>query len=364
MKTKFSDEKNNEIARLYIEELKSSREIKEIVGCSTTAVFNVLRRMGLNTRPLEIATKTYSVNRNYFEKIDNHDKGALFGFALADGCIVENNRGYTHSLVFGVHPKDTDYIEFIKSQLEYTGPIKIIECKYGRNGKDTLPSCRMSVCDNQICKDLIKMGCGPRKSFNTDFPKEEHIPKEFLHSFIRGVFEGDGWLSVFENKRSPGKYISTFGICVTGSFGNELVKIVEKELKIKCNMRLKHVGEPDNVYTFSVGGNLQILKFMQWIYRDGTFYMSRKYNKYLELLSKYNGNIPDAMKSREYWVESPDKKIYKTNNISKFSRELNLGSGITKIVQKGAAKRRINKGWICYDIDTLGIPENYTELNY
>lgn len=46
----------------------------------------------------------------------------------------------------------------------------------------------------QIHKDLIKLGCVPRKSVILEFPNQEQVPDKFLLPFIRGYFDGDGSL--------------------------------------------------------------------------------------------------------------------------------------------------------------------------
>ena len=44
----------------------------------------------------------------------------------------------------------------------------------------------------------------------------------------------------------------------------------------------------ENTYYYSLGGHLQVIQFYHILYDNATIYMERKYNRFQELLSKYN----------------------------------------------------------------------------
>ena len=58
---------------------------------------------------------------------------------------------------------------------------------------------QLSLRSKIICEDLKKLGCLQKKSKILVFPTESQVPKNLIHHFIRGYFDGDG--SVWEGKR-------------------------------------------------------------------------------------------------------------------------------------------------------------------
>ena len=44
----------------------------------------------------------------------------------------------------------------------------------------------------------------------------------------------------------------------------------------------------ENTYYYSLGGHSQVIQFYHILYDNATIYMERKYNRFQELLSKYN----------------------------------------------------------------------------
>ena len=62
----------------------------------------------------------YSVNENFFEKIDNEEKSYWLGFMYADGYIIENG----HKIYSGLGLKDFDHLEKFDLSTESSYPIK------------------------------------------------------------------------------------------------------------------------------------------------------------------------------------------------------------------------------------------------
>jgi len=86
---------------------------------------------------------------------------------------------------------------------------------------------KVSINSKKIVSDLINLGCTNNKSKTITMPK---IPDNLIDHFIRGYFDGDGWIIIDKNKKPA------FGI-ISGSI--EMVKsinnIISERSKIKIN---------------------------------------------------------------------------------------------------------------------------------
>ena len=63
------------------------RSIPELLGVSGRSVARVLSEFGVNTK----RKNKYTLNENYFDKIDTPVKSYLLGLMAADGCVTEKN---------------------------------------------------------------------------------------------------------------------------------------------------------------------------------------------------------------------------------------------------------------------------------
>lgn len=60
-------------------------------------------------------------------------------------------------------------------------------------------------------------------------------------------------------------------------------------------MSKRHKDRNNNNFTLTVSGNRQTARLMEWIYKDATIYMQRKYDRYLEL-KKINTELDERNK--------------------------------------------------------------------
>ena len=103
------------------------------------------------------------------------------------------------------------------------------------------------------------------------FPKIDSV---FIPHFIRGLMDGDGCIYTKKRKNCRVTIVSNH-IMVS-----EISDIVNENLKINSKVNKK----TENVSSFSISGRLQVLKFLEWIYKDADLKLDRKYEKYKELI--------------------------------------------------------------------------------
>lgn len=101
-----------------------------------------------------------------------------------------------------------------------------------------------------------------------------------IFHFIRGYFDGDGSLS--EHNTNKGLTFR-FRLCGTSSFLNSVLKYIDFEKSKLCK---RHKDRDNDNYDIDIGGNRNVLKIMNFIYDGATIFLERKYNVYLNLLSR------------------------------------------------------------------------------
>lgn len=198
------------------------------------------------------------IKYDFFEKW-NKENAYIFGFILADGHIHYGNKNY---LQFELASYDKDILEKIKSILQYEGPIS-----YSKRN-----TCKLQINNKKIISDIIDLGMPSKdKTFNSVFPKS--LPKKYIPDFIRGVFDGDGSI-VYSNKRLYFQILGT----------KDLLKGIKDNLPIATNNISIYDRNRNgtNVFCLQVK-NKKTLDIFDWLYKDASIYLDRKYNKYLNL---------------------------------------------------------------------------------
>ncbi|MFX0101631.1 MAG: hypothetical protein ACFFCS_18810 [Candidatus Hodarchaeota archaeon] len=121
------------------------------------------------------------LNEDYFEKIDTKEKAYWLGFIYADGCIDDSNKSANFKrLYLGIDKKDESILDnFInainanKEKKEYVGN-----------------EVRIRVLSWNMCENLARYGCVPRKSNIIEFPNLGD--KKYDLAFLLGYYDGDG----------------------------------------------------------------------------------------------------------------------------------------------------------------------------
>lgn len=227
----------------------------------------------------------YFQNNDFFEKIDNERKAYWLGFLYADGCVSIGIRGQIHIILI-LHPKDQYIIEEFIRDLESNRVVK-----YSKEGYASL---RFGC--TKMGKDLIKLGCVPKKSNILKFPSKDIVPDYLLNHFIRGYMDGDGCISTYtrlrKNKKTPNvvceiKFIGTYDMLygIKKFFKSDKDVLINKHSPKSCQI--------------SFAGK-KYKKYVDLLYKDATIYLKRKkekwdlYKSYVEekeRISNENENI-------------------------------------------------------------------------
>ena len=203
------------------------------------------------------------LNTKLFDSINNEQSAYFLGLLFADG----NVHSKYNSITLKLHERDVDILEKLQ-------PIIGVDRLY-RSGSNL----SIKFSDKNIKDKLIDLGCIPNKSLKIVFP---NIDESLRHHFIRGYFDGDG--SIFSNA-----FDYQVAIISTESFCKSINEIIIDQLGIAGRISKEAamlVRGNDITAKLSFGGNRRILKIMEWLYRDATLYMERKYAKFMLLKSR------------------------------------------------------------------------------
>lgn len=251
-----------------IEKRKSGIKLKEIKSLynikSTKTIYDIIKRNG---RERIIPNKKNTVNDSYFENIDSDEKAYWLGFLYADGYIRMKN-GKSGELKLKLKFTDRSHIEKFRDSIKSTHKIIDFYSKVTYRGKEHISRCSsISIYSTKMVSDLIKHGCVNNKTFKIKMP---NINIELYPSFIRGYFDGDGYVSL---KGGSG----TCGITSNYDFVNGLRNYLGYGVIYKRK----------NIYDLVFYKKELIESFYKMIYKDKSHFLYRKF----EIFNKHLFNL-------------------------------------------------------------------------
>lgn len=192
------------------------------------------------------------VKHNPFQDITNPNVQYWLGWLATDGYISHLENRITLSLSI----KDIDVIEKFR---DFISPNLTIHHSIHHKKFEMV---FVSFRNKEIVDFLSTLGFNNNKTF-------EFVPNfEITWDYIRGVFEGDG-------------YIREKKINITGASKNhiELIYNFVKSQDINCKLRQKLTPKNTVMYDFEIHSKTEISKFVDKIYANANIFMDRKYCK-------------------------------------------------------------------------------------
>lgn len=229
-----------------------------------------LINLGVKKRSNKEYRRTMFFNENFFETIDTEEKAYFLGFMYADGTVYKHGNQSCISLKV----MDKEVCDNF---------IKVLEGNFKTKSYDRKDSNKqihhVDLTSDKMFFDLNNHGCVQNKSLILKFPTT--ISSELISHFIRGYFDGDG--SVFignkKNYNNTTTQYKSLGISICGTF--EFLTEMNKNLPDNYKIN-KEKRKESNTWTLRTSGSKKSKKFLDYIYKDSTIYLTRKYNKYIE----------------------------------------------------------------------------------
>ena len=192
------------------------------------------------------------VKHNPFQDIDNPNVQYWLGWLATDGYISHSENRITLSLSI----KDIDVIEKFR---DFISPNLTIHHSIHHEEFEMV---FVSFRNKEIVDFLSTLGFNNNKTF-------EFVPNfEITWDYIRGVFEGDG-------------YIREREINITGASKKHIEAVYNfvKSQGIDCKLQQKLTPKNTIMYDFEIHSKTEISKFVDKIYANADIFMDRKYRK-------------------------------------------------------------------------------------
>ena len=261
----LSKEEDKIICDLY-NQGKRIGEIIPIIHRSRTGIYNSLLRNKINIRKSDDEIRRVFFNQGYFHKIDSEKKAYFLGLLCADGAIY-NDIG-NQAVVISLVEKDRELLDAFAADIGYNKKLYHINRSPPRQNMD-----RLCLYSKEMAKDVCALGCGPQKSLTLQFPPKEQVPDELVHHFVRGFFDGDGCACISHG------YLF-YSLVSSHDFCYKVKEIISSAIGEEIgNVTPHHTSEKVSVYR--IGGKRAPLKVFEWMYKDASIYLRRKYDKYM-----------------------------------------------------------------------------------
>jgi len=231
-------------------------------------ILNILKKYNIPIRKdNETHAIKYTVDDIFFNKIDTELKAYTLGLIYADGSVFKNTIRIT------LKEEDSYILEKIKKNINYSGPIRITKRKLEHHSDIY----NLDICNKTLCKNLKVLGVIENKTHKLDYLY--NISDNLLHHFIRGYFDGDGSVWVTKPKKETLTPQIRFSIIGNYDFIDKIQNIICNNCKLnKTKLMQRHKNRNNNIVHFTYGGKNVTKSFYDWLYKDATIYMVRKYN--------------------------------------------------------------------------------------
>lgn len=217
--------------------------------------------------------RIYYFNYRYFDYIDNEHKAYWLGFIYADGSHNEKR----HTLRICLQEQDAELLRLFYKDIGCNRELHFI---YNKTYDKYYPY--VYVQHPHLSETLNKQGVPSNKSFKITFPSTTIVPHNLMRHFIRGYFDGDGGLTLPEDKRKVScSFVGNY------KFITDLKYYLLNYSPHFTDVTLIKPKQCEHVYLFSKAGRYNVERLLRWMYEDSTIYLKRKYNKYVDLVN-YN----------------------------------------------------------------------------
>ena len=259
-----------EIIDNYINNKKSITQMSKEYGCKRHQIYYILDKNHIARRSNSESHRKYTINENYFDVIDTPEKAYILGFFFADG----SNNNIINSIVLSLKDNDYEILEQIRDVCGSNKPLYYYTYIHHDDGVARNEAI-LTLCSKHMCQKLSEKGMVPNKTFILDFPVG--VPDELMSHFYRGYLDGDGCIHHYSNPM----YKNRNSVQLTSSkkFCMQSKKYLNKKLNIGFYMtHSKH--HTDKIWTIKISSRRDVKIFLDWIYKDATIKLERKYEIY------------------------------------------------------------------------------------
>ena len=253
-----------------IEEMYALRRpmkwIQEATGMSKTVIEKYLKENNLWTGH-KYMLKYF--DEFFFDNIDTEEKAYWLGFIYADGYLAKPT-----TIGIELKSSDREHLEKYRKCLQAEHEVKI----YQKNSTfGPQENCRVAFASKHMYNILLGYYGSNKKTFEGHFPIIQN--KELMPHLIRGFFDGDGSLT---GRPKDNEHIFKPALGFIGT--KATMEIIENISGFQWSWSQRHPEKNTNNYQIQCGRVNDCLSFLNYMYKDATIYLDRKYELYQELL--------------------------------------------------------------------------------
>lgn len=247
----------------------SQNDIYEKYGISQTSKSKILKNNNIQLFPVGSKSRKYYFNEHYLDEINTEEKAYFLGFVYADGGHSTERK----TLNITIQEPDQAILNKFYDMFECNREIyHIYNKKYERYYANF---CLQST---YLSGKLLELGVPSDKSFKIRFP--EWLNKELYRHFIRGYFDGDGSIGVSQR----GWKSTSIQFCGNPEFLTAIQNILTQNTSIEMNL---YPEQHSRVYDLRKGGIHNLYPILNYLYKDSTIYLQRKYDRYVDFVTEY-----------------------------------------------------------------------------
>ena len=127
-------------------------------------------------------------------------------------------------------------------------------------------------------EDLIRHGVVPNKTYIDSF----QMTQEYQNHYLRGMIDADGSIRLRKDPISRKGLYGDIALC-----NRESTLLLVKEYLNSIGFNRVGVYPASSSFGLLITAKDEILRFLDYLYKDATVYLERKYQKYQEILEFY-----------------------------------------------------------------------------
>jgi hypothetical protein len=266
----------------------SKNDVLDIMHRPWSSIKSEAFKLGLKRKRMITCRMKPGVNHTFFDTWSN-DMAYVLGFIAADGCVASNRK----SLAIKLAQKDQELLERIRDLI---APAIKLRDEYRTLESGIHHYTVLAIGSTYICRRLMSLGIGPRKSLTMVFP---NVPDQYVRHFIRGYFDGDGCIS-------KDSVSNAWSMSVLGT--EKFLKTMGDYISSATGIGKKTVSMVSGIYRirYAMGDSMKIYR---WMYDGGSLYLARKRHGFEQLISERG----IGMRTLRVFTEEEDEAIL--NNI-------------------------------------------------
>lgn len=264
MKTIFNDCQKQFMANNYLK--LTYKEIGNHIGFSERQVRGWLNNNGY--------VKNRKIRDDYFYDVDTPLKAYFLGFIYADGWVCTNEKTRNYELGIELHSRDRYVLEKLNDELgglnkicHHEPEIRYIKGVRANSGHSDV----LRIYSKPLVMSLIKNGIEKNKTQKDVYPV---VSDNLFFDWLRGYIDGDGCFYNSRNKTIMNITCST----------QKPLEYIKDKLRSYGITTVVYKEAPKKYRLICTNKNSMSILVNRLYYRDGLFYLKRKYEKIKHLL--------------------------------------------------------------------------------